>query len=198
VARVDTWEEHEHGFGWIEAGRLARAGHALAREGRVWLVDPFDCEELDIRVRALGEPAGVVQLLDRHERDCAAIAARLGVPHHVVPFTPPPGFPFALLPLLHRRHWREAALWWPEERLLLCAEAIGSSPYFRARGEQIGVHPFLRLTPPRQLLGLAPLQLLCGHGRGIHGPGVAAVLDEAIRTARRRAPGAWLDLLRRG
>jgi hypothetical protein len=30
-------------------------------------------------VRALGRPAGVVQLLDRYERDCASFADRLSV-----------------------------------------------------------------------------------------------------------------------
>lgn len=59
---------------------MQRASHALAVEGRVWLVDPVDAPELEARIRLLGEPAGVVQLLDRHGRDCAAWAARLGVP----------------------------------------------------------------------------------------------------------------------
>ena len=30
---------------------------------------------------ALGEIAGVLQLLDRHNRDCAPLAERFGVPH---------------------------------------------------------------------------------------------------------------------
>ena len=33
---------------------------------------------MDGRIRALGEPAGVIQLLDRHTRDSAAFAARFG------------------------------------------------------------------------------------------------------------------------
>jgi hypothetical protein len=195
---VADWHEHAHGASWIESGRLARAGHALAREGRVWLVDPFETDGLDARISALGAPAGVVQLLDRHARDCAAIAARLGVSHHVVPFVAPAGFPFELVPLLHRRHWREVALWWPEARLLACADALGTVGYFTARGEELGVHPFLRLTPPRQLRGLAPLHVLCGHGAPVHGADTPAALEEAIRTARRRLPAAFLHALRRG
>src|SRR4051794_40015555 len=143
---MPEWLEHDHGVSWLEDGRVARTAHALAREGRVWLVDPFDADGLDTRIAALGEPAGVVQLLDRHARDCAAIAARLRVPHHVVPVAPPDGVPFAFVPVLRRKHWREAALWWPEERLLACAEAVGTARFFRARGEAVGVHLLLRLT----------------------------------------------------
>ena len=36
-------------------------------------------------MRSLGEPAAVLQLLDRHNRDCAAFAERLGVPLHLCP-----------------------------------------------------------------------------------------------------------------
>jgi hypothetical protein len=191
---VAEWQAHAHGASWIEEGRLRRAGHALAREGRIWLVDPFAFDGVEERVTALGEPAGVVQLLDRHARDCAALAARFGIPHHVVPFVPPPGFPFALLPLVRRRFWLEVALWWPEERVLACAEALGTVGYFTARGEEIGVHPFLRLKPPRALAGLEPLHVLCGHGAPLDGAGTPAALDSAIRTARRRLPAALLSM----
>ena len=40
-------------------------GHALASEGRAWLVDP-PAGDVEARLRALDEPAGVIQLLDRH------------------------------------------------------------------------------------------------------------------------------------
>ena len=80
-------DEFEHGFGWVPAGEtLTRTSHAVAVDGRVWVTDPVDGEGIDERIRALGEPAGVVQLLDRHARDSAAVAERLGVPLHVVPF----------------------------------------------------------------------------------------------------------------
>ena len=46
---------------------MRRTSHALVAGGRVWLTDPVDNPELEDRVRALGEPAGVLQLLDRHE-----------------------------------------------------------------------------------------------------------------------------------
>ena len=79
-------DEIAHAVGWLDdEDRMRRASHALETDGRVWLFDVIDWPGLDDRVRELGEPAGVVQLLDRHNRDCAAVAERLGVPHHVVP-----------------------------------------------------------------------------------------------------------------
>jgi hypothetical protein len=185
------------GFGWIEVGGIRRCAHALAREGQVWLVDPFDWDGLDERVREAGEPAGVIQLLDRHARDCAAIAARLGVPHHAPPFRSPPGVPFELVPLVRRRWWQEAALWWPEERVLVCADALGSVGYFRTAHEPLGVHPILRLVPPRRLRGYAPQHILFGHGEGVHGDTAAPALAEALRTSRRRLPAALANAFRR-
>ena len=51
----------------------------------MWVVDAIDVPGAEDRIRGLGEPAGVVQLLDRHARDCAGLATRLGAPHLVVP-----------------------------------------------------------------------------------------------------------------
>lgn len=159
----------------------------------MWLTDVVDGPGVDERIRALGEPAGVVQLIDRHKRDGAAVADRLGVALHVTPFTDVPGAPFVVLPLVRSRLWREIALWFPEERILVCADALGSLSYFRARGEPFGVHPLLRLFPPRRALGgLEPEHLLFGHGEGVHGPETARTLREALATARRRLPRALL------
>ena len=82
-------DELEDGFGWTEAQRMRRTSHALAVGGRVWLIDPIDADGLEDRIRTLGEPAGVIQLIDRHNRDGTALAARLGVPLHVVPLSLP-------------------------------------------------------------------------------------------------------------
>jgi hypothetical protein len=186
-------DEMPFGFGWVEGGSLRRTAHALRAGGRVWLVDPFEAPGVEERVRALGEPAGVIQLLDRHERDCPAFAARLGVPYLRVPDAAPP---FEFVRILDSRLWRERALWWPERRVLVAADAIGTSPFFLASGERAAVHPFLRLRPPRALLALAPEHLLVGHGEGVHGPDAAAALREAIEGARRGAP-RWLASLPR-
>jgi hypothetical protein len=197
---VDFVDEIDEGFGWIEGTSMRRTSHALAVDGRVWVIDPIDGDGVDERLRALGEPAGVIQLLDRHRRDSAAFAARLGVPLHVVPAALP-GTPFELVPVLHNRWWQEVALWWPQPGILVCADALGTIPFFRAGDEPAGLHPLLRLKPPRGLAGLGPKHLLVGHGRGVHGPEAAAAVEAAVRTARRRLP-RWLAglprVLRRG
>lgn len=197
--RLSFSDELEHGFGWHPEGeRLERTSHALGIGGGVWLTDVVDGPGLDERIRALGKPAGVVQLIDRHKRDCAAVAKRLGVALHVTPLTEVPGAPFVVLPIVRRRFWREVALWLPEERVLVCGDALGSLGYFRARGEPFGVHPFLRLAPPRRALGgLEPEHILFGHGEGFHGPQAAPALSEALATARKRLPQAWLGGLRK-
>jgi hypothetical protein len=190
-------DEMETGFGWIaaEPGLLQRASHALAADGRVWLVDPVDGPGVEERVRALGEPAGVLQLVDRHPRDCAALADRLGVPHHRLPLHGVPGSPFQVRKLLDVPGWREAALWWEAEGVLVCTEALGTAPYFRAPEEALGVHPFLRLYQPRALRDmakrLAPGRVLVGHGEGIHGDRAAPALAQAVHGARRATP-RWL------
>jgi hypothetical protein len=169
---------------------MRRTSHALAAEGRVWAIDPVEGEGVDDRIRTLGEPAGVIQLLDRHQRACEAFAGRLGVPLHKVPASLPLT-PFSFVPIRRNRFWAEVALWWPERRLLLCADALGTLPYFRAGSEPVGLHPLLRLRPPRALRGLRPEYLLVGHGDGLHGPATASAVEEALRTARRRIP-RWL------
>lgn len=193
-------DEFEHGFGWVQAGEtLTRTSHAVAVEGRVWVTDPVDGEGIDERIRALGEPAAVVQLLDRHARDSAAVAERLGVPLHSVPFDGVPGAPFEVRPIVRRKRWQEVALWFPAERILVSADALGSLSYFSGRREPFGVHPFLRLFPPKRALGgLEPSHLLFGHGEGYHGEDGGDALAEALRTARRRLPHAFLSFSRAG
>jgi hypothetical protein len=185
-------DEFEHGFGWSPEGeRLQRTSHAVLAGGRVWLTDVVDGPGLDARISALGEPAAVVQLLDRHARDCARVAERLGVPLHVTPFRDVQGAPFLAFPIARSRFWREVALWFAEQRALVFADALGSLGYFRARGEPFGVHPLLRLFPPRRsLAGLDPEHILFGHGPGCHGPEAPAALRTALATARRRLPRA--------
>ena len=92
-------DEEPWGFGWWVAGdALVRTSHAIRAGDGVWLVDPIEATASNERVRALGEPRGVIQLLDRHTRDGAAWAERLGVPLHVVPFEPVG--PFELVPVV--------------------------------------------------------------------------------------------------
>ena len=188
-------DEEPWGFGWwLPGDRLGRTSHAILAGGGVWLVDPLEAPGVAERVVALGEPRGVIQLLDRHARDCAAWSDGLGVPHHVVPFEPVG--PFELVPVSRWRYWRESALWWPEERVLVTADALGSLPYFKAGDEPVGVHPVLRLRPPRALAALEPRHVLVGHGRGAHGPDLAETVRDELRHARRRLPRAWANAAR--
>lgn len=185
-------DEFEHGFGWREEGFLERISHVLVVEGACWLIDPLADEAFEERVRAAGKPAGVVQLLDRHERDCVAVAERLGVPLHVVPFDGVAGAPFAFLRVVRFPRWKEVALWWPEARVAVFADALGTASYFLGAGERLAVHPFLRLLPPRAIArALSPGHVLCGHGEGVHGGEAATELQQALATARRRLP-RWL------
>jgi hypothetical protein len=186
-------DEFDGGFGWIVDEFMARCSHVLVAAGRVWAIDPLIGDGVEDRIRAAGEPAGVLQLLDRHNRDCAELAKRLGVPHHVVPTGSVP--PFELIPIRLGRRWKEVALWWPERRVLVCGDALGTVNYFLAGDERLGVHPLLRLRPPRkQFGGLEPATILCGHGEGVF-ENTAAVLREALNTSRRRIPAqaasAW-------
>lgn len=181
-------DETDFGFGWMEGAKLTRTSHALAAAGKVWVLDPIEGDGVEERIRALGEPAAVVQLLNRHGRDCEAFATRLGVPLHVVP-TELPGTPFELRPIVRRRWWREVALWWPERSVLVCADVLGTIPFFRAGDDEAGMHPLLRLWPPRSLDDLEPDHLLVGHGEGVHDDPIAFV--HALVSARARFP-RWL------
>jgi hypothetical protein len=182
TARVcDVWAG---GLGWIEDDRLGRCGHALVDAGRAWLVDPFA-----LPTGLSAEVVAVVQLLDRHNRACAECAAYFGVPLLRVPGSIPEA-PFEAVRVVDLPRWREIALWWPERQALVCADALGTVDYFRAQGERLGVHPLLRLTPPRRLDRLDADTVLVGHGEGIIG-GASALLHEALATSRRRIP-SWL------
>ena len=182
-----------NGFGWVVEEAATRTSHALASDESVWLVDPLDWPEAIDRALDLGEPAGVVQLIDRHKRDCAVLAARLGVPHVVAPHALP-GSPFTFNDVLNRRLWRESALWWPETRTLVVAEALGTNRFYTGGTALIGVHAVLRPRPPKTLGAYEPERILFGHGEGIVAPDAAAALDDALRTSLRRLPGVLLRL----
>jgi len=191
-------DEFDHGVGWLaEDELLQRTSHAVLAAGRVWVTDALYGPGIEERIRALGEPAGVIQLLDRHSRDCGAVARRLGVPLHVTPFGGVPNAPFEVIAVSRMRLGREVALYFSQERVLVCGDALGSVGYFRAGREPFGVHPLLRLMPPRRAFGgLEPEHLLFGHGEGVHGAEAGQALHEALATARRRLPQAWLGGLR--
>lgn len=182
-----TIEPLPFGLSWTQDEPLTRTSHALATPGGVWLVDPVDDPAAMERVAALGRPAGVLQLLGRHGRDGAAIAARLGVPHLQLP-TAIPDSPFTVVGVLSAPGWREVALWWPEPKALVVAELIGTNAVYAVGGAPAGVHPLLRLLTPGALRAYQPEHLLVGHGRGIHGPEAVTALASAYDRARSDLP----------
>lgn len=171
------------GFSWIADEAMTRTSHALAAEGAVWLLDPLDWPEGIDRAQGLGRVEAVVQLLDRHRRDAAVLAERLGVPHLVAPRSLP-GTPFEVIEIRRSRHWQEIALWWPGARVLVVGDALGTNAFFTVGSDRIGVHGLLKPIPPRQLATLDPEHVLVGHGEGLHGPEAAEELRRALSRSR--------------
>jgi hypothetical protein len=193
MAQIRTIDEYDFGFSWVIDEAMTRTSHALVDDGRVWLIDPVDVPEQVERAAGLGEPAAVVRLLDRHGRDCDAVAARLGVPLLDLPQQMPDS-PFEAVALTHNRLWKEVALWWPQRQALVVAEAVGTNAMFTAGATPLGVHVGLRLFPPKRLAGFTPEHILVGHGAGLHGPATAAALTEALARSRKDLPKVLVKL----
>ena len=187
MARVRLDERLPWAVSWTLADPLERSSHALADSGRVWLVDPIAADDALAVAERLGRITAVLQLLDRHPRDCHQLAARYEVPHVRLP-EHLPATPFAVERMVWGPGWREVALWWPEHAAFVVAEAVGTASYFSA-GRPLGVHPFLRLRPPRALRRHAPRHILPGHGAALH-EGAAEALRRALATSRRDIPRA--------
>jgi hypothetical protein len=202
------FDAFDGGFTWIahpEEG-MQRASHALVTDGGVWLVDPVDAEEMDARIAEHGEVAGVVVLLDRHERDSARIARR-----HDVPVTRPPGVDrefdvptrdvsgnlpgpdYEFLSVQDWPGWREVGLW--DGETLVVPESLGTNSFSLAGGERLGLNPVARLAPPRHLSEYDPERILVGHGHPVLDDAPAALRD-ALANARRRLPRAWFGAAR--
>lgn len=198
-------DRFDGGVGWIAHPdeTMERARQALGTPEGVLVVDPVDAEGVDDLVAPLGEVAAVVILLDRHQRDAVAVAER-----HDVPVAAPAWMrgvegrdgarPVALSSVLEGTGyesrtvvdtplWQEAALFEADSGTLVVAEALGTATYFRAGDERVGVHPFLRLAPPRVLAGVEAERLRVGHGSGL-GADAATAIDDAIRGSRSRVP----------
>jgi len=178
---------------WTLREPMERSSHALASEGRVWLVDPVADEKALAAAEALGEVAGILQLLDRHPRHCERLASRYGVPHVRLPERLD-DTPFEVVEVVSRPGWREVGLWWRAESVLVVAEALGTASYF-AVGRRLGVHLMLRMLPPRSLGEFAPRRLLVGHGDPLHEDAEAAI-SEALERSCRDAPKATLEMAR--
>lgn len=202
---VDMWDG---GLTWIAhtGETMQRASQALIGAEGLWLIDPVDMPGLDDILDELGPVVGVAVLLDRHTRDVASIANRHAVPIAVpetlqstvadvaVPVVPIETVTdqtgFECLSVIDMPGWHEYALY--DGETLVVAEALGTAAYFRGAGEQLGVHPMLRLRPPRKAFReVFPERILVGHGPGLRRDGTAA-LHDALAGARRRAPQVYL------
>jgi hypothetical protein len=189
---------------WIadDADPLLRASTAIRLDDGLLLVDPVDAPGLDDVLAPLGPVLGACTLLDRHRRDAATIARRHGVACLVPSTLAGSGEPLDLAGVQERAilaapGWNESALWLPARRLLVCADALGTTAWFRAADDEpIAVHPLLRPRPPRGALGgLDPVAVCVGHGPPLV-EGAAVAVEEALRTARKRLPRAWLRAAR--
>ena len=200
-------DRFEGGVGWIAYPNetMERASHALQTDEGLWLVDPVDAPALDDLLAEFGEVAGVVVCLDRHKRDSAVIARRHDVSVHVPTWmtgvaskidAPVERFVGELgesgYELFEIRNslvppWQEAGLHNPETDTLVVPESVGTASYFLADSERLGVHPMLRLTPPRDVLGAyRPERILVGHGEGVLSDATSA-LNEALAAPKRNA-----------
>ena len=185
-------QRHAVGITWTEPTGMKRSAHAVVDRERVWLIDPFDDAAALAAAAELGTPAGVIQLLDRHRRDGADLAQRLGVPLLAMPRAVIDS-PFEVVKVISRPKWHEIALWWPGEQTLIVSEAVGTVPVF-ALGRPAGVHPLLRVLPPRGALGrYRPQLLLVSHGEPVVSD-AAPALTGALDNARRDIPKLLLSL----
>lgn len=202
-------DRFDGGFGWMAYPEetMQRTAHALAGEGGLWLVDPQDADGLDDLLAEHGEVAGVLVCLDRHVRDAEALAARHDVPVflpvwmsgvagsmavQIERFADRVGG-FRAQALVDTRFWQEVVLF--DDETLVVPEAVGTASYFAAGDRDLGVHPFLRLLPPRSLARYEPDRLLLGHGEGVHA-GAPERLDMALAESRRTAPALYLQTVR--
>ena len=207
-------DRYDDGFGWIAYPDedMERTSHAaVGEDGGVWLIDPVDADGLDEKVAELGDVAGVVILLDRHKRDAEAIARRHEVPVYIPEWmdgvankldapvervrTDLGESGYGMYKLIDNALWQEAVLFSEDNGTLIVPEAVGTAGHFVTDDERLGVHPALRLKPPKRLGRFDPERILTGHGEGIHEDAEAA-LSDALSGARKRTPRLYAKTAR--
>ncbi|WP_336037528.1 hypothetical protein [Halobacterium yunchengense] len=206
-------DRFDGGAGWIAHPEetMQRASHVLRAsggeaDGGAWVVDPVNADGVDDLLAEFGDVRGVVVLMDRHARDAAAVADRHDVPVYVPSFVDPdvdaqtqplggtlPDSDYEVVRTVDWPGWDEAAL--SDGETLVVGDAVGTTEYFRAGGERVGVHPLLRVKPPRALRQFRPERILTGHGEGVLTDATRA-LQDALDGARRNAPEVWLNGLK--
>lgn len=207
---INRWE---HGVGWIAHPdeTMQRASHAIEVDGDVWVIDPVDADGVDDLLEDLGTVVGVVVLLDRHTRDARTIADRYDVPVFVPQWmsgvekkigvsterlhTALGDTGYGVHELYNNSFWQEAMLYGEDSGVLVVSEALGTAPYYLTKDERLGVHPALRLFPPKKPGRLSPDRILVGHGAGID-ERVSETLDDALSNARARTPSLYAKATR--
>ncbi len=213
--RVFEWPG---GFTWLAhpAEAMERASHAIGVtvDGRpaataadvdaVWVVEPIDYDGLDDRLETLGPVAGVVVLASFHRRDATAVAGRHDVPVHLAGTVGRlasridgptrvfrdrlAGTGFKAIPVMGGIPWSESVLYDGSTGTLVATEVLVSSDAATGPGERAAVSPFVRLFPPRAVLGtLSVSRLLFGHGPPILDDAQSA-LDGAMAECYRGFP----------
>jgi len=189
-------------FAWIAdpTEAIQRSSAAVALAGGYIVVDPVHADGLETALGPLGTPLGVVTLLDRHRRDAALVADRLGAPRLLPQALGGDGIRLAGVEeraVLTRRYWKEALLWLPDRKLLVCAETLGTSPFYLARdGDRLGVHLLSRLLRVRRAFGgLEPVAIAVGHGPPVV-EGASEALAAALAHPVRELPRALVRSIR--
>ncbi|QLH83317.1 hypothetical protein [Halosimplex pelagicum] len=214
--RSTSWREinrWDGGTSWLAYPdeEMERVSHALVTDGDVWLVDPIDVDGLDETLAEHGTVRGVVLLLDRHERDAETLARRHEVPVYVPEWMDEvrsgltaPVEPirrsladsgYDLHKLVDNPVWKEGFLYDEDSKTLVVAEAVGTSSYMLTSDERLGVHPALRLKPPKALGRYSPERILVGHGEGVM-TGAAEALTDALDGSRKRTPRLYAQTAR--
>ncbi|MFB6241220.1 MAG: hypothetical protein ABEJ36_00260 [Candidatus Nanosalina sp.] len=201
---VDEWE---NGFGWIArpGESMLRTCHAFVDDGSVYLVDLLDAENLDEKIEEFGEVEGIVILFERHERDSVELAERYECPVYVPEWfereldaevekisDKVPGTDWEIHTVVDSRMANEAALYNENSRTLIVADSLGTAEHLRGRGEELGMSPLYRFSPPEKLLDFEPERIFCGHGRGII-DNAAELLKQTISNGRRKTPSAYFN-----
>ena len=127
-------DEHDDCFGWIAEERIARTSHALRVDGRVYLIDPLPatasrsaCARSASRRRCCSSSTATTATARSGRGGSACRTCARGRAYADAPFE--------VLPVYDNRVWREVALWEPRSATLVCADVLGTLPYFRAPGE---------------------------------------------------------------
>jgi len=213
--KTDNWDG---GVGWVAHPdeEMQRASYAIIDSAAgngdtdaVYLIDPIDVPGLDGWLEELGDVAGVLLLLDRHKRDAVELAKRHNVAVHIPSWMSGVASKldapvqrlgdeiagFEIRRLIDNPFWQEAALYHPEEQILITPESLGTAEYYCAPGESVGVHPALRLFPPKQLGELDVERLLVGHGAGVD-ESADEQIQSALAGSRSRAPQLYLKTVK--